>query len=523
MGKKKQNRIIKWFINNPKKVYWGLFGMVLIGMVFVQYFGLVYYRYPVPPGDDPMNHYLMTKGFYDGATDFVGSWKNGGYPPLYHLAMAKLAHLFGTDPMQVILWTYPLWIVLAGLSVFVFAYVGFGAWPALVSFFVYGFLAKTPLKLLNDGGYPNLVGASVFLPLVLAGLIWFLKEKAVKRWWGLVWAVVCAALLVLTHHISTFELLAVVLVFLFFGLAFLWKLNKWSWKKGLVVYAVFLGLLSYGYWAFFHLSAFVPARGLFGIMFAFKEKFPYFESLGVSSAGTAAMWSLRLYPVELGYLVFVMGLVGLGYGLWLVWRRDRKRGLAGLLLAVWVLVLFVGSRLDSLSNPERLGRDLAVPLSVASGMVIYYLFGVLRKDKRWVILFCVILVILGLRTFGGRVVKSFRYEPMIRMTQADLGVVRYLEGRSNKLGRPVNVITNNYNFYYPYFSEKINVSYFWYTGYDLEVVIPGRDYVIDIKSQAGWLPEDVKFDIVGDKDIGLRSELIKKSPTKMIELLKVGE
>ena len=162
---------------NFHKLYWPIFVLFVIVLTLLQYYGLIRYHYPVPPGHDAMMHWWMVQPYYEGKMTIVEAWKSGSYPPLFQAVTAFLAQLFHTDTMKIMLWTTPSIIVFSALSLFAFTYQSFGRYPALITFFLYGFTGKIAQQQLNDCGYPNLISAQVFTPLAFLFLILFFKSK----------------------------------------------------------------------------------------------------------------------------------------------------------------------------------------------------------------------------------------------------------------------------------------------------------------------------------------------------------
>jgi len=89
------------------KFYLPVFTLGVIALTLLQYYGLIRYHYPVPPGHDAMMHWNMIQPYYEGKLTFIEAWRSGGYPPLFQISTSWLAHVFHTGPMQIMLWTTP--------------------------------------------------------------------------------------------------------------------------------------------------------------------------------------------------------------------------------------------------------------------------------------------------------------------------------------------------------------------------------------------------------------------------------
>lgn len=101
------------FLNNYKKqIYWATFFLMLIALIFVQYFGLIKYQYLVPPGHDGMMHWHMIKPYFDGTKTFWQGISSGEYPPLYHWLIANISNIANLSIIDTIKWTSPAILVI---------------------------------------------------------------------------------------------------------------------------------------------------------------------------------------------------------------------------------------------------------------------------------------------------------------------------------------------------------------------------------------------------------------------------
>lgn len=522
--------LLKFFLN--KKFYWLIFGFLLAFLCFIQYYGVIHFHYIVPPGDDPFAHYNIAKQLYEGSDTFLNVIKNGGYPPVFHWSMAHFAHWFNIDLMKSFVIIYPSILVLTSLAVFIFAYGIFGKWPALISFIAYAFTARTPDQLLNDGGFPNLIGGSFFLPLfVLFGIKIISSSR--KRLQNSIVAFILALLVISTHHISTFYLVGIVLISCPFILIQSWIIYKWNYKKILLSTVVFVIFFAAIIFLYFKSSIFAPARDLSSLMVVYKNSYPYINLVG--KAEPAAVWPKKEYFQHIGYLITYLGGLGLII-LPYIWRKEYKNYFISYsILFVWIVYYFVGSRLKFILNPERFARDMAVPFSVLCGITIYYCYLLSSKLRityaKYFAVFAITLVVCILFFFSAkdRITGALRYQPMVRFTQADQGAVNHLKNDPKAIvlvmgfDNYLHIFLPNISTYYYELSEEERKDYFPITSSSIEKLKYYYDYIYLINSQTGWVPGVYKTNIADQYLNNDNFELVyhEQSKTNDIYLFKI--
>lgn len=487
-------------------IYWIALGIGLILLIVIQYFGLVYYHYPVPPGHDAMIHWWTAQPFYRGEIDLIPYLRHGGYPPLFLLFIAKFAHLFHTDMMNVMLWFSPSILVLSALSIFALSYYLFNRYVALITFFLYAFTTRIVVQQLNDGGYPNLIAAQIFIPIFIICTVCGILSRS---WWQkllcLVGAFIFIILVFLTHHLSTLYLFAIVVICTPIIFVWLSKKNCWKTKKIIISSVILLLVYILGFFVFFRAEFTAASRNLLESALNFSNSFPFIRKVGTQDM--EALISLRSYPHYVGESVFIFGVIGtLMMPLSGLFKKDKKAFLGVIIFSVWSLLLLIGSRMDFLSNPDRLVRDSAYPLSLMAGIFIYYFSGrILELKKQRSIAFACwifILATISFLPFASRIKKAFAYEPMVRVTNADMQAINYLQSQ-----KPGILFMESYTFYFDVFLPNWQISHLWLSEtaqpswvHPLDPSIPEElslikhhDYVYIVDSQAGWTPSAIKF------------------------------
>lgn len=472
-----------------KFIYWLIFSIGLFSFIVIQYFGLIHFHYPVPPGHDAMIHYQMAQPFYNHTINLIEYIKNGSYPPLFLIFISSTAHLFRTDMMSVMLWSTPAILIFAALAIFFLTKELFGRWAGLFAFLLYSFAARTPIQQLNDGGYPNLISAQILLPLAFLFLLLALRKT--KLFSKIVFAILfvfITFLIPLTHHITTFYFALIVGVILILGLFKLFADKKISWKNKVFqsILVIFMALLG-GY-----LISKSP-------LFAAAHKL--YQS-AVGNPDPEAFIPLTRYPSTIGTAFSILGFLGFFY-LPFAYRKNPAVIFNLTIILLFTLVLLIGSRVSTISNPDRLVRDLALPLSILGGTFSARILIDINKKRKNIFLpalaLFVIFFLIGSRT---RILNSFRYEPMVRVTSADMQAISQLKWMD-----PSKLLVEDYNFYLPIFLPNWDITNIYVPETKQppeakpldpnlkqdQAVLMSYDYIYIVDSQLGWTPAGVKF------------------------------
>jgi hypothetical protein len=514
-----------------KKVYWTIFVFGVLALATFQYLGLIIHQYPVPPGHDAMMHWNMAQPFYQGNVNLLDYLKSGAYPPGFLIFIAKMAHLFNTDMMEIIKWFAPSIIVLAAISMFFLVYYLFNPSAALICFYLYSFTAKIQIQQLNDGGYPNLIAAQILLPLFMLMLFLFIKNK--KRINKIIFGLLTLALFVslpITHHLTTLYLLAVVAILPIVIIIYKMTTKAWSIKKGLLYFGGIIVLLAVGFYLFLTSELFASTRELLTGFIENTSHFPFFRIL--ARQNNESMINLDYYPYYIGgVIVFVFGCIGLVTLPFI--QKVRNRFWLFPILIFAALLLF-GSRLPFVSNPDRLVRDLVCPLSIIAGLAIYYEYQFIAKyNKILLLIFVIFLCFMVGRSFINKAKRSIIYEPMVRVTAADIQAIDYLNSQTKG-----KIFIEAYTFYFERFLPDWRIEYLWLpqtyqlpTTHPLDPNDPSElamlkqyDYIYIVDNQVGWTPAAIKLGFA-DKYLGNTNfELVDhaSSRTNEVYLFKVN-
>ena len=488
-----------------KKLYWFVFTIILLIFIFIQYFGLIYYKYAVPPGHDAMMHWWIAKPIFERSIDFLQIWNQGGYPPGFHYLISELSHLFSVDPMDTMLWLSPSILILSGLAIFYMSRKVFGNTVAIAAFLAYAFLSKTPLQQLNDGGYPNLIASQILLPLlILFGVNLFTAQKSKFEYAKWILSILAALLLIgVTHHISFFYVIGLILLMVPVFLIYRLNTKKITSRKFVLLASITLALSALFFGLYNSAPIFAPFRHLSAIVIQPMSAFPFFKIVGTQDP--ESLLRLFSYPSYLGISLSLLAFLGIIFSL-VNWKRISERYRTGLLiLIVYSLMLFIGSRLSFLTNPDRLVRDLAFPLSVFAGIFLVWAYSHISNIKplKYKVVPLLCLITITAIPIVQRIKNSITYEPMVRITSADMEAIEYIRNNAPS----DSVLIEGFSFYFDRFLPDSKIHYLWlpqtmqYPGvHPLDPSIKTEmenlrdfDYIYIVDRQTGWAPKAISF------------------------------
>jgi hypothetical protein len=381
--------------------------LLVLGAVFVARF-LVLLPLDAPLWLDSLHHTTITALIVQNGGLFRSWVPYADMQSLtYHFGFHANAALFqwvtGLAPHRVTLWIGQL---LNGLAVFALyplaLRLGRGRWAGVAAVLVAGLLVPMPMFYLNWGRYTQLAG-QVILPAALV-IIWVLLEQRERRWTMLALGALVLGGLALTHYRVV---IAAGLFIVACGLL-LWR--HMGWRPLLSTSGLLL--LGAGGLVLPWLVVLLGSRILHiigGIVAASASSAP--EQV----AQVEALNTINEIGMFLPYLVWLLLLLSLGWGLW-----RRERGV--LLLGVWGVLLLLAV------NPNWLGLPGAGALTnFALVMAVYIPAGVLiGAAVSWLIghvcnklALAALLVLVALLAVGGvglRLgdVDTARYEMVTR-------------------------------------------------------------------------------------------------------------
>lgn len=515
-----------------KKVFWAIFIVGILALSVYQYLGLIVHHYPVPPGHDAMMHWNMAQPFYQGNVNLLDYLKSGAYPPGFLIFIAKMAHLFNTDMMNIMTWFTPSIIILAAVSMFFLVYYLFNPSAALICFYLYSFTAKIQVQQLNDGGYPNLIAAQILLPLFMLMLFLFIKNKKLIN--KIILGLITLALLIslpITHHLTTLYLLAVLATLPIVIIIYKTTTKAWSAKKGLLYLLAMSVILLVGFYIFLTSDFLTSTRELMGGSIKALKSWPFFKIN--NNQDPEAIILLKGYASYIGgVFVFYFGCLGV---LTLGFEKKMKNKVWLFPILIWAVLLFLASRLSFLSNPDRLVRDLVYPLSITAGLFMYFATSFLiRKNKVLGYIFIITMLVFLGRYLIRDIKTATTYNNMVRITAADMKAIDYL--KEQKVG---SIYVEAYTFYFERFLPDWSTTYLWgpqtYQSPSIHPLDPSNakeltalknyDYVYIVDSQIGWTPTAVTFGFATNylNNPNFELEIHAKSETNEVYLFRINK
>lgn len=400
---------------------WILYQLLFLLFIF-SFLNQFIYRYAVPAGGDAIGHNSVVTAIIDG--NYAQIFQ---YHSFWHVIVAGISLLFQIPSITVMAWLGPLLLVTMGLSFYYFNQRYFGKLAGIASLILIGFFSRQPLQTLYDGGFPNVLAAGTFLPLVFIALerAFSAKHKAP----AISLFLFSLILLSFTHHLTTLYTIATIL--LFFCLQFIRKAHNQgkslftigTWIIGAAILSIpVLGWL---------LNGPLPKsiRTLATAFIQVNWQFPFVHFVGKLD-NPDAIWPLSTYPNGIGEAVFILGIAGLVViTINLFTRRLQYDRTISLLLIAWIVVLFISSRIASLGFPVRLARDLAIPLGLLGGVFIQWCVAYIRERQMpgtLVPLFLLACLLPGWQTFSERLMVQLKPNSLIYHLPVDSRAAEYI-------------------------------------------------------------------------------------------------
>ena len=264
-------------------------------------------------------------------------------------------------------------------------------------------------------------------------------------------------------------------------------------------YLVFILL---GLFLFFNTDILAPARSLIGFMVEFTWKFPFMLNNGTNQAGT--VWGTGEYPLRIGPFVVYLGVLGF-LSLPFVYLKYYRRFLLPIIIfSTLTLMLYIGSRQTLVSNPDRLARDLIMPLSIYGGAFIASILESAHKlNKSIFVILLVTFFVLIARPVTSRAEDLMARNTMVRISDVDKDAVKFLKEK----GSSKRLLVVGWNVYVEIFLSDWHV-HLYSPLMTKEEIMSNNDYLYVIDYQKGWVPRDTLFGL---------PESIKNNPLVVLD------
>lgn len=366
--------------NEDKQPNWRALSTLGIALLAIYRFYLIswqfkFYNFLVPPSPDLASHLQMTDGFINGSA------KLGFYPPLLHVIAAFLARTFHTGSLEIFNFMAPFWIPLAIIAFYLLVTKIFDYKVAFWATLAFSIVSSSPLLNFGDAQYADILGYNLIGPFYIIALVSLVKEF---KYWKLLLTFLLFALFLSAHSLSSVLIYVVSFVSVAIYCFSSYKIDRKQFKNSFFV----LISLCLGTVVFLALS-----KVFFGPLISKAV-----EGIISSNSLVKNSTSLVLDYSSISYLLppFLefMGLVGIVF--LLVRISNAKTRFASIFVIVWIALIWIFSRSAIFVLPQRIFRELPLPLSIASGILVCDLLPVLKNNWHkigFVALFCYFIII----------------------------------------------------------------------------------------------------------------------------------
>lgn len=420
-----------------------LISLVFLGFVF--YFEIFKFDYAVPPGDDGIRHMSQ-------ALEISRTWKispqAGSFDPLlFHTVLAMLHRLTGIGIVPLTTYGIPALAILSVVMVFVVSRSLFHdrrlAWA---SFVLFALLSPQPQQIYGDGTYLNLVGALILLPLVLLQLPKLLEPSfKTKR---VLFAGLTSGALMLTHSLTSIYFLMILGGLGIYLIGIRWK-EQWWKNKNLWGYLGIVLLFVPMVWDFYLGGTMEKILSLVGIGTVSQSNI-----LGADFGDAFTRPPGRGdYEWLLNPVLITAALLGLIF--FFFYHPKKKYG--KVVLLIWALALFLGSRSSAFQLPHRFARDLAMPVAIFAGIFVVEFYRRLSSKPRKIASLLIFVVMLA---FGARAKmdEAKSYNPLIRVQKSDEAAMAWIRAHTSSddvmLGVPRTIVAGDWGSFIELMTER---------------------------------------------------------------------
>lgn len=319
------------------------------------------------------------------------------YPPGFHILVGVVSRISGLEPLDLFPVLGPALLLLPTLALYTLASTLWGWRYGVLAAAFSGLVLNSSYQYLSEARYPHLIASQFLMVLTVAALFRLYAAPSPRS--GLLFALFGSSV-VLYHHVVSFYLAlllalvaAVVLPYL------LWEDRRTG--VTLLLSLALLGVLSVVYaWDTYDLG-----ENLANLLSSGAGEGAT-GTLVTGVIGTQIPYPLYHLPLAVSLPVLLLGTAGL---VLLFAAREAWSGLpyrmAKIVLLLWVVLMFVGSRTSWSGFPERFELDLGVPLALlaafATGMLLHKSTSTEQRGRA-----LKVVVALTLLLFGGQTILN---------------------------------------------------------------------------------------------------------------------
>jgi len=334
----------------PRLLHPAVLCIVLALTAIRAYAPVIRFYWPSVPGLDHFSHAVMTEqmlahGSYP--TYLI-------YPPGFSSLSAVISRLSGVAPLPLFAVLAPALLLLTAMAAYALATRLWGPWYGLAAAALSGLVLTGAYGGFADGRYPDLVSAYFLIPMGIAALLGLYQSPELR---SAALAAVLGASPVFYHSVATLYEAVILVLAAAVSLSYLLYLRRRADARmvllalaATLVLSTCYAWLTYGFgWPIIRHAASSAAVSMV---------------LGSQAAPSAGHLLSELSPPIV--LLGVLGAALLATSL----RREHRPAqiLAGVMILLWCLVMYVGSRTAADGFPQRFERDLGAALSVVGGL-----------------------------------------------------------------------------------------------------------------------------------------------------------
>lgn len=368
-------------------------------------------------------------------------------PPLFHILLAVLSLVVKTSIVPLTLFFTAFLTIVASLSLYFLARRFFkNTFLAVFAPLLLILFSPQPANIYDAGTYLNIFAAFFLMIIGLANLpSIFLKRE--MDWQKIFLLSILFGAVILSHSLST-TYFVLIFAFLIVGLLIF---RLFSIKLPLILIqkagGSFVGRFAtaqndtvkkiyfknFIILCFILFIVFIPFTWHFYSNFFFQKVIDmFFESqAGIQEEAGAGYLKfipeLSYYGRALGSIIWGLGLIAffccLTYDV-----KHRKLSIYRMIILLWALALFFGSRYHIFVLPLRFGRDLVVPFVILVCIFLFYYLPFLRFNKL-IRYFIILLLLFALPNFF---VQAIKYNKMVRLQKSDERAIAWIEEHTKK-------------------------------------------------------------------------------------------
>jgi hypothetical protein len=276
------------------------------------------------------------------------------YPPGFSSLSAVISRLSGVAPLPLFAVLAPALLLLTAMAAYALATRLWGPWYGLAAAALSGLVLTGSYGGFADGRYPDLVSAYFLIPMGIAALLGLYQSPSLR---SAALAAVLGASPVFYHSVATLYEAVILVLAAAVSLSYLLYLRRRADARMILLALAATLVLSACY-----------------AWLTYGFGWPIIRHAASSAAVSMVLGSQAAPPAghllsELSAPIVLLGVLGAAL-LATSLRREHRPAqiLAGVMILLWCLVMYIGSRTAADGFPQRFERDLGAALSVAGGL-----------------------------------------------------------------------------------------------------------------------------------------------------------